>query len=592
MSGLVLLFSFVVTANATELVINGGFETPELSTGTWDTYQTGEPDLGWSVDYMEAANGTGLLEIQNNVAGAPHSGSQHAELDSYHRTMIYQEIPTESGQTCQLTYWWSPRPGVADNRVTSYWNGVAVEQSFAAGGSVTDWHQVTATLDANSVNDHTRLEFMEYGPDDGYGMYLDDVSVVCTTPIVEPTGEILTPEDYETVSGLYTLTANYFDGDDLDKDIAYWAVRSGSCGSGTDVFSWYEDGCMEWDNENFSCEIDTTTVLDGTYCFVWNPNSSADNVRDTAIFYIDNDFDDDGIKNDIDNCPDIANPLQDNFDGDEFGDACDPDGDNDGVLDADEEEGCELDTDCDNDGVGDAEDLCPGTISEAPWYGVGTNRWYWNGELSAFESLLPPGEQKKTGNTYMWKPEEYSMETTQGCSCTDILNNIQEATGDDLEGHYKFGCSKSILDDWIAGEYYMETVNVPSMTASGIDSIMSPILGQDYYLKASGTYRFGDVLSWGVYGIADAEYAYRNDSYSQPIAPDNWTLGDDGNYPSVYGLDVQVDNGNVYWGDYSSEHKYTYIYSGTDYPVHFHIYDNNYTDNSGEIVVDILAKLW
>ncbi len=40
--------------------------------------------------------------------------------------------------------------------------------------------------------------------------------------------------------------------------------------------------------------------------------------------------DDDGVANDVDNCPTVANPGQQNFDNDAFGDACDNDLDNDG----------------------------------------------------------------------------------------------------------------------------------------------------------------------------------------------------------------------------------------------------------------------
>ncbi|HUK64961.1 MAG TPA: thrombospondin type 3 repeat-containing protein, partial [Dongiaceae bacterium] len=45
------------------------------------------------------------------------------------------------------------------------------------------------------------------------------------------------------------------------------------------------------------------------------------------------DADGDGIRDAVDNCVSIPNPNQENFDGDSMGNACDPDDDNDGLLD-------------------------------------------------------------------------------------------------------------------------------------------------------------------------------------------------------------------------------------------------------------------
>ena len=45
------------------------------------------------------------------------------------------------------------------------------------------------------------------------------------------------------------------------------------------------------------------------------------------------DADADGVVDSIDNCPNITNPLQLDFDGDKLGNYCDPDDDNDGIID-------------------------------------------------------------------------------------------------------------------------------------------------------------------------------------------------------------------------------------------------------------------
>lgn len=69
------------------------------------------------------------------------------------------------------------------------------------------------------------------------------------------------------------------------------------------------------------------------------------------------DLDEDGVLNDADNCPYISNIHQDNSDGDQYGDVCEPDSDGDTVID--DKDNCKMvvnpsQEDADKDGLGDA----------------------------------------------------------------------------------------------------------------------------------------------------------------------------------------------------------------------------------------------
>jgi hypothetical protein len=76
---------------------------------------------------------------------------------------------------------------------------------------------------------------------------------------------------------------------------------------------------------------------------------------------LDADTDGDGIPDDVDVCPLIFDPGQEDFDGDGAGDACDDDDDDDGLFDGEEFlAGTDpLDPDTDDDGVLDGQDICP-----------------------------------------------------------------------------------------------------------------------------------------------------------------------------------------------------------------------------------------
>ena len=109
---------------------------------------------------------------------------------------------------------------------------------------------------------------------------------------------------------------------------------------------------------------------------------------------------------DDDNCPFIPNADQANYDGDNFGDACDDDDDNDTVLDEFDNcpngetgwnsvlaldydlDGCRdltEDDDDDNDGINDSGDVCP--VGEKDWWSRASNDYDGDGCRDDSEDL-------------------------------------------------------------------------------------------------------------------------------------------------------------------------------------------------------------
>lgn len=243
------------------------------------------------------------------------------------------------------------------------------------------------------------------------------------------------------------------------------------------------------------------------------------------------------------------------------------------------------DPDLDDDGVLNEDDLCPDTVIDQPYGGIGVNRWYWNGD--AWETELPKGQQYGELN----RNKQYDMTDTSGCSCEQILAMITELNESDMEGHYKFGCSKSILDDFILdgedgtidGLKFWETVTIPANTIIPTLSTVIPVIDKNYLLKAYGTADAGDTIEF------DAQY-----SVTTKISGDTWTDLVSGY--TTYGtslLDLFVDGLDVDWGSLDEvNHIYNYEYLGTGNRIEFYINDIYPINNKGNLYVDISQKLY
>lgn len=148
------------------------------------------------------------------------------------------------------------------------------------------------------------------------------------------------------------------------------------------------------------------------------------------------DTDGDGVCDDRDNCPAMANPAQADADSDGLGDVCDE---------------CPKDpnNDADDDSVCGNVDYCAGTTADAdvPSERLGTNRFTYDG--SSEFATNPPGKNGKGKGNAKGPQKSFSIEDTGGCSCAQIIEELGLG-----KGHEKFGCSISAMEDWL---YFLES---------------------------------------------------------------------------------------------------------------------------------------
>jgi hypothetical protein len=162
----VLAIASLAEADAANLVVNGGFEEPDIATGSFSVFAA---IPGWEATFPG-------IEIQDHDAGSPFEGAQHVELDSYDNILMQQSIPTVAGETYTLSFAYSPRPGVGptSNGIVVAFDGVSdFKTADGIGLSDTAWNVFTYTVTASSAS--SLLYFFARGSSDGLGGYLDDV---------------------------------------------------------------------------------------------------------------------------------------------------------------------------------------------------------------------------------------------------------------------------------------------------------------------------------------------------------------------------------------------------------------------------------
>jgi hypothetical protein len=183
-----IAFATPLAAHA-NLIVNGSFEAEAQAAASW-TVLAGL--TGWQAD---ASSG---VELRNAVEGLAHDRANFIELDTNGgsfgsntfddstNSAIWQTVGTQAGASYELTWFFSPRGGVAadSNGIQVYWNGSLLTTSGGSGvGSAGNvWSSYTVTVTGTGSD---TLRFAAGGQADSFGGSLDSVSLVAAA-VPEP----------------------------------------------------------------------------------------------------------------------------------------------------------------------------------------------------------------------------------------------------------------------------------------------------------------------------------------------------------------------------------------------------------------------
>ena len=229
----------IIPAGANNLIINGGFENPDMSDDPATRYSRLliDPDAipGWS------GNGEKVTLIESNVSQTANEGDQwlRIDYDLDETEGVYQDIDTVAGQTYVLSFDTAGQRHTADieNEIEVYWRGTLLDtvRPFS-------WTWDTYSFVVTGSGGQDRLEFRETsGPGTdihnyGRGNQIDNVRLfeigAITTPENATNGTIIgtaVGSDIDTRETLtYTLTDNAGGRFAIDADSGEITVANGS----------------------------------------------------------------------------------------------------------------------------------------------------------------------------------------------------------------------------------------------------------------------------------------------------------------------------------------------------------------------------
>lgn len=173
------------------LLANADFEEPVVEhSDDWNIFTEG---IAWLVDWVNPSGApeTASLELHAGVNGWDASeGNQYTELDGDWQgpggsngeaasVEISQDIPTAKGETYQLSWDFSPRPGTVgtNNELEVLVDGAPVASNSDTASGNTDWR--SDSIEFTGTGEPTTIAFRDAGDSDSLGTFLDNTSLTC-----------------------------------------------------------------------------------------------------------------------------------------------------------------------------------------------------------------------------------------------------------------------------------------------------------------------------------------------------------------------------------------------------------------------------
>jgi hypothetical protein len=159
-------------SHASNIIVNGGFETPDCdiaatcSSGTWGLFG---PILGWT----SSGSPIEIGEVINyGISG--QEGDQVLELDSTGNATV-EQVVAGSG-TFTLSFLYADRLGGAQDSFDILWNGMVIDSVLAPLNGGAGAMQLYTTMLIAVAGPNT-LAFRGTGASDSFGALIDDVKL-------------------------------------------------------------------------------------------------------------------------------------------------------------------------------------------------------------------------------------------------------------------------------------------------------------------------------------------------------------------------------------------------------------------------------